>query len=93
MGKRKKTEFTFTLNDGPEQTIKTKSGIYVEAVAAIPAYLGVDYEAYPLTIKIWVPDLLPDYGPYTYYIDAPGGRCGAIHRFWDGTDRVCYSTA
>ena len=56
---KRKTEFHFTINDGPEQTIKMKSGVYVQVVAAIPGVLGIDQDAYPLTIKIWVPDLLP----------------------------------
>ncbi len=92
MSKSKKVEFTFTVNDGEEQSIKVKSGIYVEAVAAIPAIIGIDQDAYPLTIKIWVPDLLPDYGPYTYYIERPGAAAGFVTRFWDGQDRAVYST-
>ena len=89
---KRKSEFTFTVNGGPEQTVKTKSGIYVEAVAAIPAIIGVDSEAYPLTIKIWVKDLLPDYGPYDYYIERPGAAVGIVTLFWDGQDRAVYSS-
>lgn len=88
---KKKTEFTFTVNGGAERKVKVASTTYVEAVAAIPAIFGIS--EYPLTIKIWVPILLPDYGPYNYYIDAPGGRVGAIHKRWDDQEVVCYSTA
>ena len=93
-----KNKFHFTINDGPEQTITMKSGVYVQVVAALPGVLGIDQDAYPLTIKIWVPDLLPEYGPYTYYIDAAGGDVvrftndGTI-RSWSPTrrlDSLCY---
>ncbi len=62
--------FHFRVNDGPEQIIRCKSGIYKEAVAAIPALFGID--SYPAKIEIWVPSLLPDYGPYLYGFEREG---------------------
>lgn len=69
--------FQVKVNDGPQREIKVKSGIYVEAVAAVPALLG-DENEYPMMVEIWVENLLPDYGPYTYYIEAAGRAVGKI---------------
>lgn len=76
----KKTIFHYTLNDGPEKTIVVKTGVYKCAAAAVPALAGVDQNAYPLFIKIWVPSLLPDYGPYEYHIGQVGGAVGQVIR-------------
>jgi len=63
----KKSIFHIGINKGPTQTIKTRSGLYVLAAGAALAQLeytptedGAD------VVKIWVPELLPDYGPYFY---------------------------
>lgn len=60
------TRFHFQVNDGREQTIAVKTGKYAFAAAAIPAMLDVDL---PANVKIWVPRLLPEYGPYYYIVD------------------------
>jgi hypothetical protein len=62
------TESTFHIrvNGAPEQTITVKTGIYRDAVAAIPALLGLRE---PLDVEIWVPHLVPEYGPYHYRIE------------------------
>lgn len=73
----KKTKFHFRINGGPEQTIKIKSGVYINAVAAIPAFFDVDF---PFDVEIWVPDLLPDYGPYLHRISDYGGRVETLVR-------------
>lgn len=64
MAKKKLIKFSVQINRGPTQTIETRSGLYVLAAGAALAML--EYE--PLEegadiVKIWVPDLLPDYGP------------------------------
>jgi hypothetical protein len=83
--------FGIRVNDGPEQTITVKTGIYIEACAAVPALLGIKPSEYPLRIMIWVPDLIPQYGPYTYYIEQVGGRLGHICKRWDNQEMVIYS--
>lgn len=88
---KRQSEFTFTINGGKERTIKTKSGLYVEAVAAIPAKVGIKDTDYPATIRIWVADLLPDYGPYDYYIEKPGAAVATLVMRWDGETIAAYS--
>lgn len=58
--------FHIRVDGGPEQTITVKSSIYRNAVAALPALLGLDL---PITVEIWVPSLLPHYGPYFYRVE------------------------
>lgn len=63
----KSTKFHVKINGGPEQVIETKSGLYNLAVSAALAQL--DYESLPDEpdiVEIWVPSLLPEYGPYFY---------------------------
>jgi hypothetical protein len=55
--------FHVRIDGCPEQQITVKTGQYMAAVAAIPALLGADP---PMNVEIWVPRLLPDYGPYFY---------------------------
>jgi hypothetical protein len=59
------TKFHIRVDDGPEQTITVKTGIYRDAVAAVPALLDLDL---PIDVEIWVPSLLPKYGPYRYRV-------------------------
>ena len=63
-----RADFTFhvRINGGPEQTLRVRTGIYVHAVAALPALLGIDI---PADVEIWVPHLMPEYGPYFYRIE------------------------
>ena len=77
--------FQVKINDGQQQSITVCTGIYVEAVAAVPALLGGDY---PMMVEIWVDSLLPNYGPYHYYIEAPGG---AVAVFSKETNTAIYS--
>lgn len=68
--KKETTIFHVKINNGKEQTIETKSGIYKLAVATALAQL--DYESSENgenIVEIWVPHLLPDYGPYFYLHD------------------------
>lgn len=58
--------FHVRVDDGPEETITVKTSIYTWAVAALPAILG--YEL-PIVVEIWVPRLLPEYGPYLYRVE------------------------
>jgi hypothetical protein len=59
------TKFHIRVDGGPEQTITVKTGVYRDAVAAIPALLNLDL---PITVEIWVPHLLPEYGPSHYLV-------------------------
>jgi hypothetical protein len=69
-------QFHVRVNERQEQTISVETGDYLSAVAAVPALLGaVDY---PLEIEIWVPDLLPDYGPYKYRIGQAGSAVDSL---------------
>jgi hypothetical protein len=58
--------FHIRINGGPEQRILTKSGVYVYAVAAVPALFDTGL---PVSVEIWVPRLLPEYGPYSYRVE------------------------
>lgn len=65
-----RTTFHLKINGGPEQTITTKSGVYRLAVAT--AMANLDYTPNKDgqdIVEIWVPHLLPDYGPYFYAYD------------------------
>lgn len=65
--------FHVKINNGPEQVITQRSGIYWLAVAHALATLeyeestGADEGAE--VVKIWVPRLVPEYGPYFYVYD------------------------
>lgn len=87
------TKMTFHLrvNGGEEQTVKVKTGVYVSAAAAIPAILGIESDTFPLRIELWVPNLLPEYGPYVFYIHEPGGEVGSIIKRWDEQEVIIYS--
>jgi hypothetical protein len=54
--------FHFRIDDGPEQTITTASSQYNIAAAAALAHV----DELPAHVEIWVPALLPEYGPYHY---------------------------
>jgi hypothetical protein len=58
--------FHIRVDEGPEQTIDVKTGIYRNAVAAIPAILGLEL---PINVEIWCPRLLSEYGPYFYRVE------------------------
>lgn len=60
--------FLIRVNGGPEQQLTAKTGIYRNAVAAVPALVDVSEEPWPLWVEIWCPRLLPDYGPYIYEV-------------------------
>jgi hypothetical protein len=64
------TTFHVKINNGQEQTIETKSGVYKLAVATALAQLDYEHnEDGNNIVEIWVPHLLPDYGPYFYLHD------------------------
>jgi hypothetical protein len=58
--------FMLRVNDGPEQTIEVATGIYMHAAAAAVAILDLKL---PANIRIWSPELVPEYGPYFYIVD------------------------
>ncbi len=60
------TEFQISVDEGPEQPLRVETGIYRDAVAAVPAILGLRL---PITVKIWSADLVLEYGPYWYRVE------------------------
>jgi hypothetical protein len=66
----KPTTWHVQINGGPEQTFVTKTGIY--QLAVVTAIAVCDYEPHDDydVVKIWVPELLPDYGPYFYGVES-----------------------
>lgn len=59
------TTFHVVINDGPERTITVRTGWYWMAAIAALAQFGFD-DGEETVVKIWLPHLLPDYGPYWY---------------------------
>lgn len=47
--------FTIRVNDGPEELLTVRTGIYALAAVAVPAVLG--YADLPISVAIWVPHL------------------------------------
>lgn len=66
------------INGGPVQDLETKTTQY--GIAAFAALALLDYEDHPdyNVIKIWVQDLLPQYGPYFYAFD--GHMTGRVEK-------------
>ncbi|MBO9194380.1 hypothetical protein J5277_09705 [Rhizobium sp. 16-449-1b] len=62
------TTFSVRINGGSEQTLKCFSGEYQRAAAAAVAMLAHEKNGGADVVEIWVPDLLPDYGPYFFEI-------------------------
>ena len=66
---RNESTFSVRINDGHEQKLTCRTGIYQEAAVAAIAIL--EYEdkddSFPI-VEIWVPDLLPDYKPLIFEI-------------------------
>jgi hypothetical protein len=61
--------FSVRINEGPEQTITVKTGIYMYAAVAACSMLGIVQDGPdPILVEIWMPSLLPDYGPTHYMI-------------------------
>ena len=65
-------KFHFTIDEGPEQTIEFESGVYMYAAAALPSALGLSLEK-ETVVKIWVSELLPEYGPYYFILHYDDG--------------------
>lgn len=63
----KRSVFHIRINGGREQRMLSKSSVYSYAVAAVPALFDTEL---PVSIEIWVPELLPEYGPYFYRVEA-----------------------
>lgn len=77
----------YRFDGGPEKTVSTPSGLYQTGVMA--AFAQEDVKKLPTlrcpsvnapydghVLEIWVPDLLPDHGPYFYGIGV--NPCGAL---------------
>ncbi len=62
----KKSTFHVKINGGPEQVIKTRTGIYQLAAAAALAMLDYEESEEDDEIEIWAPSVMPEYGPYFY---------------------------
>lgn len=63
------TDFHVEINGGSEQVITTKTSEY--ALAALASLAQLDYKKHTDydVVKIWVPKLVPEYGPYFYAWD------------------------
>lgn len=58
------------INGGPVQDLETRSGLYILAASSALAMLEyVDNGEDDDIVKVWVPDLVPEYGPYYYRWD------------------------
>lgn len=69
--------FHVSINRGPEQVIQVRTGQYNLAAMAALAMLEYEEEDEETDIvKIWVPELMPQYGPYFYYYD--GHKMGTL---------------
>lgn len=64
--KTKLHKFHYKIGKSKEQTIETKTGVYLYAAAAI---FGLSKVEPPTTIEIWNPELVKaGYGPYLYKV-------------------------
>lgn len=62
------TTFHYMVNSNSDvRKLEVKTGVYQDAVAAIPALTGLSN--FPIRITIWCKKLLPKYGPYEYIIE------------------------
>lgn len=59
-------KFSVQINGGKIHEIETRTGIYQQAALASLAMVPYRKRKDIQIIKIWAPNLLPDYGPYTY---------------------------
>lgn len=57
--------FHLRINGGEERQFTVTTGVYDHAVAAIPALLNLWP---PFFVEIWIPELIPKYGPYNYFV-------------------------
>lgn len=72
-GKEDRYTFGVRVDDGPERTIEVATGRYDSAAAAVPALLGIDH-GFPIRVTIWLPELLPKFGPHDFIVNKPGGE-------------------
>jgi hypothetical protein len=67
MGCYDMTDFMIRVNNSPTPvSLKVKTSVYRDAVAAVPAIFGLDL---PVDVEIWCEHLIPEYGPYHYRIE------------------------
>lgn len=67
--------FHVSINGGSEQLISTRTGLYTWAVVAALAMLEYPEKSKDQKhdhVKIWVPNLIPEYGPYYYEVSQYG---------------------
>jgi hypothetical protein len=64
-----KTTFHVQINGGKEQTIETRTSLYELAALAALAMCEYEHNSEYDVVKIWIPKLLPEYGPYFYAYD------------------------
>lgn len=69
---RQTTLFDVSIEGGDPEKIKVSTGLFASAAAAVPAILGI--EDFPVRIRIWVDDLLPQQRPFDYVIAEAGGE-------------------
>jgi hypothetical protein len=69
----KHPRFLVEINGGPTQPLEVKTGLYELAAMAALATLDYDKRDDFDVVKIWSPNLLPEYGPYFYTYGNAGG--------------------
>ncbi len=70
------TTFDVQVPGQAKQTIEVGTSFYSSAAAAVPAILAI--EDFPVTVKIWVESLQPDYPPLTYWIESAGAAARLV---------------
>lgn len=78
MSNQQRWTFSVQINgSGPVRPLKVRTGVY--AHAAMSALAAFELNT-PVVIKIWVDELLPDYGPYYFMIEEDAyGRVVVSH--------------
>lgn len=68
-----KSQFLVQINGGPTHPLEVRTGLHELAAMAALATLDYDKDDDFDVVKIWSPNLLPDYGPYFYTYSNRGG--------------------
>jgi hypothetical protein len=75
----KLNQFHVQINHGSTQVIETRTGKYWLAAAAALAILEHEPSGDMDIVKIWMPNLLPQYGPYFYVVEKDSNEVGQLY--------------
>ena len=81
MAEPNNTTFRIEVNGTPKPDLVLPTGLYCSAAAAVPAIVGLDAEQFPISVRIWVEELQPDYPPLMYRIKEPGAAAVQVLDF------------